>query len=84
VTLTPAEVAVLRSTLDRARSGGATLGELGQACDLAARSGLPGCSAELRQHLARQAGSEPPRRVARDVVLGVATGALTHYLLRGV
>lgn len=81
--LTPQQAAQLRSTLDEARAGRATVADLGAAHDLAASAGLAGCSGELRQHLlAKLAPSSAS--ASRDVVLGIATGALTHYLLRGI
>ncbi len=82
--LNPAQTESLRTTIARARAGQASLGEMGTACDLAASAGLPGCAGELRSHIARAAGAERARSVKRDVVLGVATGALTHLLMREV
>lgn len=74
----------LRETLSRARSGRATLGEVAAAHDLAAAAGLAGTSAELREHLRRRIDPARARSVSRDVLLGVASGALTHYLLKGL
>jgi hypothetical protein len=80
--LNPAQAAQLRRTLDAARAGRATVAELGAAHDLAASAGLAGCAGELRGHLLAKL-SPRTASIGRDVVLGLTTGALTHYLLRG-
>jgi hypothetical protein len=79
--LTPAEVARVRETLDRARLARASLSELGAAHDLAADAGLPGIATELRWHV-RRVVAEPAPSPARDVLAGVVSGIITHHLLR--
>jgi hypothetical protein len=81
--LPPADVSRLRDALTRARRGTASLVDLATAHDLAGRAGLRGCEAELAGHMRRKLdnGASP---VGREVILGVATGALTHYLMRGI
>jgi hypothetical protein len=79
--LTPAEVAKLRETLDRARLARASLAELGASHDLAADAGLHGTATELRWHVRRMV-AEPSPSAARDVLAGVVSGIITHHLLR--
>jgi hypothetical protein len=78
----------IRTVLLEARAGRSTLTELGAAHDLAASAGLADCAAELREHIRTKIGpgSTKPvgRPVGREVVLGLATGALTHYMLKGL
>lgn len=76
---TRAQVDQVRAALDAARSGSGSLSQLATAHDLAAGSGLPSCAAELRSHMRRRL--TPDSGIARDVVLGLATGVLTHHLL---
>jgi hypothetical protein len=85
MTLTRAQADQVKSAVARGRAGRATLPELAAALDLSASGGLPGCAGELRGHLLRKLGtSSRTSSMGRDVVLGLATGALTHYLLRGL
>jgi hypothetical protein len=80
---------VIRKALDDARSGSATLSQLGTAHDLAASAGLTGCVGELRQHIAHLAspnavsGRPRPRSLdlVGDVVAGVISGYFTHHLI---
>jgi len=83
---TPAEVEEIRRTMADARAGHASLAKIAAARDLCLRAGLPGCAEELRIHALRKldADKPAPRSAGRDVVLGVATGALTHYLMKGL
>lgn len=85
--LTPAEVERLRSTIAAARAGRARLADVAAARDLCLASGLQGCAEELRGHALRALGagtSTRPSSAGRDVLLGVTTGAITHYLMRGI
>lgn len=82
--ITQAQASQLSAALATGRAGTASLTQLAQACDLAARIGANQVALELRARL-HAATSAPLRKtVTRDVVLGLATGALTHHLLRGV
>ena len=84
--LTPDQTTKLRHTMQVAREGRATLGQLGAAHDLAAGAGLPGCAAELRAHVRAVAADhhEPHRTAGRDVAMGVVSGIVTHVLLGGL
>jgi hypothetical protein len=83
--LTPAEVVLVRRTIAAARAGRAPLADVAAARDLCLRAELPGCAEELRGHALRALSPGPaPRSAGRDVLLGVATGALTHYLMKGI
>ncbi len=81
--LTKEEASQVSAALARARAGRASAAELGAALDLAAAGGLPGCAGELRGHLLKKLGAGPARGVGRDVAIGLATGAATHFILRG-
>lgn len=84
--LTSDQSAQLKHTMQVAREGRATLGELGAAHDLAAGAGLPGCAAELRAHVRAVAADhhEPHRTAGRDVAVGVVSGIVAHMLLGGL
>jgi hypothetical protein len=81
--LSKADAARFRETLVNARRGTASLVDLAAAHDLAVKANLRGCEAELAGHMRRKLdnGASP---IGREVILGVATGALTHYLMRGI
>lgn len=85
MTLTRAQADQVKSAVARGRAGRATISELAAALDLAAAGGLPGCAGELRGRLQQKLGTAPrAATIGRDVALGLATGTLTHYLLRGL
>jgi hypothetical protein len=79
--LSPSEVARLQDVLSRARLSRASLAELGAAHDLAADAGLTAVAGELRWHV-RRVVAEPSPSATRDVLAGVASGILTHLLLK--
>ena len=81
--LTKDQVSQLRSVIQKARGGRATLSELGAAHDLATGAGLPGCAAELRAHVRAVATDRaaPHRAAGREVAVGVVSGIVTHVLL---
>lgn len=83
MTLTKEQASRVRGAIARARAGRASAAELGAALDLAAAGGLPGCAGELRGYLLKRLGTAPARGVGRDVAIGLATGAATHFILRG-
>jgi hypothetical protein len=88
-TLTPAEVAKVRDTLDLARAGRATLVQLAVAHDLASGASLNGCLGELRSHILRMVTPAPPHAgpatiATKDLTLGIVSGILTHMILRDV
>jgi len=80
--LTSDEIAVIQGTLALAREGRATLVQLATAHDLAIGAVLNGCLGELRAHIYQMVA--PPRyhMEGKDILLGVASGFLTHFLLR--
>jgi hypothetical protein len=81
-TLTNDQIAEIQGTLALAREGRATLVQLATAHDLAIGAVLNGCLGELRAHIFQMVA--PPRyhMEGKDIVLGVASGFLTHWLLR--
>ena len=87
-TLTPAEVAKVRDTLDLARAGRATLVQLAVAHDLANGASLNGCLEELRSHIHRMVTPDPPHArpvtLGKDLVLGVVSGIVTHLILLNI
>jgi hypothetical protein len=82
--LTPEQVALVKTTLDHAREGKATLCQLAAAHDLANGANLNGTLGELREHMRRMVPAPPMKMEAKAVVLGIVSGVLTHYLLNGV
>ncbi len=81
--LSKTDASRLHEIVVQARRGTASLVDLSVAHDLAGRAGLRGCEAELAGHMRKKLdnGASP---IGREVILGVATGALTHYLMRGI
>jgi len=69
--------------LARARANRASLGDLGTAHDLAVAAGLPACASELLGHLRTRVSADRPSGLGRDVLVGLATGLLTHQVLKG-
>jgi hypothetical protein len=62
----------------------ASLSQLGTAHDLAVSLGADQVASELRARLHAATATPRASTVARDLALGVVSGALTHHLLRGV
>lgn len=81
--LTKAEVAQIQGALALAREGRATLTQLAVAHDLAIGAVLNGCLGELRSHIHRMVSPPPLHAESKSIALGVASGFLTHFLLRG-
>jgi len=81
--LTKDQARRILDVLHRARSGKVTLPELTESYTLASRSDLPGTEAELHEHLRRAVGTYRGRPIERDLLFGIMTGMLTHYLVRG-
>jgi hypothetical protein len=81
-TLTKDQIAEIQATLALAREGRATLVQLATAHDLAIGAVLNGCLGELRAHIFQMVA--PPRyhMEGKDIMLGVASGFLTHFLLQ--
>lgn len=79
--LTPAEVAQIQDTLAHARAGKATLAQLAVAHDLAEGAALNGALGELRAHIRAMVPAPPMRAEAKGLLVGVASGILTHFLL---
>jgi chromosome condensin MukBEF ATPase and DNA-binding subunit MukB len=81
--LTDLQIAKIKSTLTRARSGQSTLADLGAAHDLCQSADLAGTAAELRSHIRAMAAdkAETHRAAGRDVFTGVVSGIVTHMLL---
>jgi hypothetical protein len=80
----PSPSLFLHSTLDAARRGGATLVGLAQAHEIAVDHKLHSVIAELRRHI-RSMVPDPNdgrTRSARDILLGVGSGIVTHYALK--
>jgi len=76
------EVAQIRGVLALAREGRATLVQLAAAHDLAIGAVLNGCLGELRDHIRQMVSPPPFRAEGKNIALGIASGILTHYLLR--
>ena len=81
-TLTPAQADAVKSTLDLARSGRATLVQLAVAHDLASGASLNGCLGELRSHIRGMVSPAPLHGTTKDLALGVVSGIFTHVILR--
>ena len=83
--LTPTEIAQLKSTIEIAREGRATMRQRGAAHDIALHAipPLPGCAAELRAHIRALAADhdEGQKALARDVFSGVVSGVITTAIL---
>ena len=80
--LTPAQVAEVKSTLDLARAGRATLTQLAVAHDLASGAELCGCLGELRAHIRHMVSPTPIHVTGKDLAAGVVSGIFTHLILR--
>lgn len=81
-TLSKSEASEIQKTLDLARSGKATLAQLAVAHDLAVSGTLNNCLGEIRAHIRRQVSSPPWHMEGKEILLGVASGFITHFLLR--
>ena len=79
--LTPAQITAIKETLTHARIGRATLTQLAAAHDLAEDAGINGTIGELRFHIRHMVKPPPMQAEAKGLLLGVASGILTHYLL---
>jgi hypothetical protein len=79
--LTPDEAVKVRMVLDLARDGKASLGELGTAHDLAESAGLTATAGELRGYVRHKVTPKTTPDTGRDLVLGIASGMITHHLL---
>jgi hypothetical protein len=87
--LTPAQVAEVKSALDLARAGRATLVQLAVAHDLASDAALNGCLGELRTHIRHMVSPTPIHAgpvalTGKDLALGVVSGIFTHLILRDI
>lgn len=81
--VTQAEASQLRAALEAGRRGTASLTQLATAHDLAVSLGADQVAAELRARLHVATSTVERGRLARDLALGVVSGALTHLVLRG-
>jgi hypothetical protein len=81
--LTREQIIQVKQAVDLAREGRSTLSQMASAHELCEGAGLEGCAAELRGHM-REKLDPGHHGAGRDLLLGVASGALTHYVLRGV
>ena len=81
--LTKKQIASIQATLAHAREGRATLCQLAQSHDLANVADLNGTLGELRDHMRRMVPAPVLHLEAKSVVLGIISGLLTHYFLRG-
>jgi len=80
--LTKEKVAEIQATLVLARQGKATLVQLATAHDLAVGAVLNGCLGEIRSHIHRMVSPPLFHTECKSLALGVASGFLTHFLLR--
>ena len=81
--LTKEQIASIQDTLVHAREGRATLCQLAAAHDLANGADLNSTLGELRDHMRRMVPAPVMHLEAKSVVLGIISGLLTHYFLRG-
>jgi len=81
--LTKYEIAQIQGALALAREGRATLTQLAVAHDLAIGAVLNGCLGELRSHIHRMVSPPPLHAEGKSIALGIASGVLTHFMLRG-
>ena len=80
------DVATMRTALDAARHGGASVDQLAHAHELAEKHRLPTVTQELRRHI-RHLIPDPDFEAKRFdtikiLILGVTSGICTHLLLR--
>lgn len=80
--VTPAQASQLRAALEAGRARTASLSQLAAAHDLAVSLEADQVAAELRARLHAATAVPSPGRLARDLALGVVSGALTHHLMR--
>jgi hypothetical protein len=83
-TLNQKKAAEIRQILDLARNGSATLAQLGLAHDQAIELGFAATAGELRGYIRHKITPPTFATTGRDLMLGVASGMLTHHLLRGI
>ena len=81
--LSRGQISRVQDTLLASRTGSATLVELATAHELCEGAGLEGCVTELRARM-REKLDAGQSGTGRDLLLGLASGALTHYMLRGL
>jgi hypothetical protein len=74
----------IKTALDAARSGGASVPQLAYAHELAEKHGLPATTAEIRTHIRNVIPDpcESPTEIGKVVILGIASGIATHCILR--
>lgn len=81
--ITAKEAQEIKQTLDLARNGKATLAQLARAHDLAEQGTLNGCLGEIRGHMAARVNPPKLRGGAKEILMGVVSGVLTTFLLKG-
>ncbi len=82
--LTKDEASEIRRILDLARDGRASLKELGTAHDLAESAGLTATAGELRGYVRHKVSPRVTADIGHHLVLGIASGMITHHLLKGL
>ena len=82
--LTKSEADEIRRVLDLARDGKVSLRELGASHDLAESGGLSATAGELRGYIRHKVNPKITTSVGHHLVLGVASGMITHHLLQGL
>lgn len=70
----------IKSALEAGRSGAASLSVLAAAYDLACSPDLTSCRNELRQMMLDKLRPNASS-TARDVLIGIASGTITHVML---
>ncbi len=76
----PLDIVFLRTALDAARKGQATLPQLAAAHQIAERAMLNGTVGELRHYINAMTVKPPVHVAAKSVLLGVLSGILTHFI----
>jgi hypothetical protein len=79
--LDPTEIAQIQNVLAHARAGKATLAQLATAHDLAEEGALNSVLGELRSHIRTMVPAPFVRIEVKGLLIGVASGLVTHLLL---